>query len=32
MRGNKIIAGAKTKSGQRSIALPNETINFFSEA
>ena len=26
--GNKIIAGAKTKSGQRSIALPNETINF----
>lgn len=26
--GNKIIAGAKTKSGQRSIALPNETIHF----
>lgn len=26
--GNKIIAGAKTKSGQRSIVFPNETINF----
>ncbi|ARJ25236.1 integrase (plasmid) [Bacillus mycoides] len=26
--GNKMIAGAKIKSGQRSTTLPNETINF----